>query len=161
VKTAQLQVRVSPSEKEALRRRARAAGLGISEFVLSRLLPPAGERFAGILAALRAPGERRFALAELNDLLADLAPQEFGEALADAPPSALGSATLNRVAAMVEQAAAAKGVPPPAWAASIPPLEEPDFASDLRSLRAHLLRSSPAAFRRRNLFVDAGVGDRV
>jgi hypothetical protein len=28
-------------------------------------------------------------------------------------------------------------------------------------LRAHLLRVSPTAFRRRNLFVDATVGDRV
>jgi len=40
-------------------------------------------------------------------------------------------------------------------------LAEPWFATTLQSLRLHLLRVAPAAFRRRNLFVDAGAGGRV
>ena len=35
------------------------------------------------------------------------------------------------------------------------------FASELKSLRLHLLTKSPAPFRRRNLFVDSTLGDRV
>jgi len=62
---------------------------------------------------------------------------------------------------MVEQATCRKGVRPPSWVNDVPPLESPLFASDLESLRAHLLRVSPIPFRRRNLFVDAAVGDRV
>ena len=161
MKTAQLQIRISPAAKEALRRRARAAGSGLSEYVLSRVLPPAGRRGAEILAGLRDPSGRRFALAEWNDFLAGLGPEEWEEALADAPVAWLDAVTSNRVAAMAEQAAAMKCVSAPAWTRDVPPLEEPVFASNLRGLRAHLLRSSPAPFRRRNLFVDAAVGDRV
>jgi hypothetical protein len=43
----------------------------------------------------------------------------------------------------------------------VPPLDEPHFATPLRGLRLHLLRASPVAFKRRNIFVDSSVGDRV
>jgi hypothetical protein len=62
---------------------------------------------------------------------------------------------------MVEQAAALGGVKGPDWVVEIPPLESPYFATDFRSLRPHLLRESPIPFKRRNLFVDSSVGDRV
>jgi hypothetical protein len=38
---------------------------------------------------------------------------------------------------------------------------EPSFATEPPGLRLHLLRSAPVAFMRRNLFVDASIGDRV
>jgi uncharacterized protein (DUF1778 family) len=161
VKNEQLQIRLTRSQKDALRRRALLAGQDVSTYVLSRVAPAAGERFAAVLAALRNPSGRRFALAELHDLLVELAPAEFGDALSIARLDGLPDVDRNRVAAMVEHAAALKGASPPAWVRDVEPLERPVFASDLPSLRAHLLRASPAAFRRRNLFVDSTVGDRV
>jgi hypothetical protein len=67
----------------------------------------------------------------------------------------------NYLAAMVELASQQKGVAPPAWTRNVEPLEEPHFATELPGLRLHLLRSAPVAFKRRNLFVDASIGDRV
>ena len=67
----------------------------------------------------------------------------------------------NYVAAMVEQAAEQKHLAPPAWVREVTPLDEPHFATPLRGLRLHLLAASPAAFKRRNIFVDAGIGARV
>ncbi len=161
MKSEQLQIRLTPAQKASLRRRARRAGQDVSAYVLARVAPAAGERFREILAALRDRGEERFALASLHDLLADLPRGEFPEALAEAPLDGLSAEARNRVAAMVEHAAARSVVPPPAWTRGVAPLEEPRFAADLPGLRAHLLRASPVAFRRRNLFVDAAVGDRV
>jgi uncharacterized protein (DUF1778 family) len=162
-KTAQLQIRVSPKQKAALKRLARAAGQDVSTFVLSRVLPPATERFAENLRRLGRDADARFALAALHDVLVDLAPGEFVEAVAAAPPPLprLSPALANYVAAMVEHAAAQKGVRPPSWVADIVPLEEPFFGAPLRSLRPHLLRAASVAFKRRNIFVDAAVGDRV
>jgi hypothetical protein len=160
-KSEQLQIRVSPEEKVALKRRARAAGQDVSTYVLSRALPPTGRRFAGLVAALCREGERRYVLAELNEFLTGLPPGRFTEAVGEADVRALPPVDGNYVAAMVEQAAALKGVEPPAWTLGIAPLEEPYFATELRSLRPHLLRASPVPYKRRNLFVDAGVGDRV
>jgi hypothetical protein len=78
-----------------------------------------------------------------------------------APPSGLAPYHANYVAAMVEYACARRGVAPPAWTGAIPPLVEPVFGSALTSLRLYLLTHSPAPFRRRNIFIDATVGDRV
>lgn len=161
MKTAQLQIRLTPAQKASLRRRARLAGQDVSAYVLARIAPEEGRRFEALAASLRAPGGGRHVLADLNDLLADLAPGEFGESLSGFRPAGLPPLAANRLAAMVEHAAALKGVAPPPWTREIPPLDEPHFAAGLRSLRAHLLRSSPAAFRRRNLFVDSTIGDRV
>lgn len=161
MKTEWLQVRMTRAQKAALRRRARAAGMDISAYVLLRVLPDPTSRFPSILADVATPSERRLALAELHDLLAGLTPAQFA---AVGPGSGLATLTeedRNLVAAMIEHAAARRKASPPAWVRTIPPLESPHFASDLRSLRAHLLRSSPVAFRRRNIFVDSSVGDRV
>lgn len=63
---------------------------------------------------------------------------------------------------MVELAAHRRDVPPPAWVRDIKPLErEPHFATSLPGLRLHLLRTSPVPFKRRNIFIDSSIGDRV
>ncbi len=62
---------------------------------------------------------------------------------------------------IVEHTAAIKGVDPPRWLLTVEPLGAPWFASSLKSLRLYLLTHSPPAFRRRNLFVDSSVGQRV
>lgn len=160
-KTRQLQIRVTPEQKLALARLALRAGQDVSSFVLSRVLPSAALRFGELLGALGDEERERFALAELNDLLAGLAPAEFAEVTADAELRGLSRYLQNYLAAMVELAAHQKDVVPPGWVREIPPLDEPHFAAPFQSLRLHLLRASPVPFRRRNIFIDSSVGDRV
>ena len=165
-KSEQLQIRVTPQQKAALKRQARAAGLDVSTYVLSRVLPPERDRFADVLRELGTTADHRFVLAELHDFLVDCPPMEFANALQHAAfttPSraALSPFLQNYVAAMVEQSAQQKGLTPPAWVRDVPPLDTPYFAGGLRSLRQYLLAVSPVSFKRRNLFVDATIGDRV
>ena len=160
-KSQQLQIRVTPAEKAALKRAARRAGLDVSQYVLSRLLPPARSRLLDIVAALRRGEPTRFALAELHDLLAGLPAPQFSDAVAEVDLAGLSPTVANYVAAMVEQAASQKGVVGPRWTREVDPLEAPYFAVPFPRLRPHLLRDAPVAFKRRNLFVDATIGDRV
>jgi hypothetical protein len=160
-KTSQLQIRVSAPEKAAIQRAARRAGLGMSAYVLARVLPALPGRFAALTEACRAPGGERFALAELNGWLAALAASAIGDAVASPPAPGLAPYLANYVAAMVEYACARCGVAAPAWTQSITPLADPVFGSTLASLRLHLLTHSPPPFRRRNIFIDASVGSRV
>jgi hypothetical protein len=122
---------------------------------------PAARRFAELLRAVAEEGDHRFALAELNDLLTGLAPADLREAVSSADLADLSPHLQNYVAAMVELASQRKGVDPPPWTREVAPLDEPWFATDLPGLRLHLLRSAPLVFKRRNLFIDASIGDRV
>lgn len=160
-KTQQLQIRVTPQQKAALKRQARAAGCDMSSYVLSRLMPAGADRFAAIIRSLRSEDDQRFALAELNDFLASISRTDFTEAVADEAVGGLSPYLRNYVAAMVEQAAASKELPPPPWVRDIRPLDAPHFVTPLKNLRMHLLQSSPVPFKRRNIFVDSGVGARV
>jgi uncharacterized protein (DUF1778 family) len=160
-KAEQLQVRVTRDQKAAIHRLARRAGQTVSSYVLARALPDVQRRFREILRALLEDSDRRFALAELHDFLAALAPSEFADAVADAEIDGLSPLVANYVAAMVEQAASVKRLDPPHWTADVEPLSEPWFAVPFASLRFYLLRVSPIAFKRRNIFVDSTLGDRV
>ncbi|HEU4464831.1 MAG TPA: hypothetical protein VFS53_07295 [Gemmatimonadota bacterium] len=160
-KTGQLQIRVTPRQKASLKRLARRAGQSVSAYVLSRALPPEKSRFEELLRALREEDRHRFALAELNDFLARLTPIEFHDAVGDSEPEGLTPRIGNYVAAMVEHAASRMNVDPPSWTADVAPLEEPWFPVEFPRLRAYLLRVAPVAFKRRNIFVDSTVGDRV
>ena len=159
-KSVQLQIRVSPAEKAAIRRAARRAGMDMSGYVLARVLPAPAGRFQDLAAACADSQGARFALAELNSWLASLGGGELQEAVAS-PPPALTPYLANYVAAMVEVACAQRGIPPPAWTRAIAPLAEPVFGSALASLRLYLLTHSPPPFRRRNIFIDSSVGSRV
>lgn len=104
---------------------------------------------------------RRFALAELHDLLAALDADELRRASASPPPQSLPPETANYVAAMVEYACAKRGIEAPAWTRTIAPLAAPAFGSQLESLRLQLLARSPPPFRRRNIYIDTSIGGRV
>lgn len=158
-KSSQLQIRVSPAEKAAIQRAARRAGMDMSAYVLARALPAASRQFRDFVAACRTPQRARFALAELNSWLASLGAGELPEAVAT-PPTGLTPYLANYVAAMVEYTCAQRDVASPDWTRSVERLAEPVFGSELASLRLHLLTHSPAPFRRRNIFIDATVGDR-
>lgn len=161
-KTAQLQIRVSQEEKERIRAAAAREGMDVSTYVLSRALPSERREFELALQSLgESVGETTSSFAALHDLLEKLDAAGFARAVDAAPAVYLDPFTANYVAAMVETAANRKGVAPPAWTPKIPPLPLPWFASDLRSLRLYLLCESPVAFRRRNLFVDSTLGDRI
>jgi hypothetical protein len=119
-------------------------------------------RFARLLEVLRADDQPGFALAELNDLLSGLTPGELGGAVEQADLTGLTPYLRNYVAAMVELAAHQRDVSPPAWVRDVEPLETiPHFATPLAALRLHLLRAAPVPFKRRNIFIDSSIGDRV
>jgi hypothetical protein len=99
-----------------------------------------------------------YPLAELNDLLTAASGEEI---LSLPQPEIRDPYRLNYVTAMVEVAAHRAGVVPPLWTADVAPLRTPVFIDESLNLRAHLLISSPPPFRRRNIFIDSTVGDRV
>jgi hypothetical protein len=134
--------------------------MDVSAWVLGRLLPAARLRFVSLVAVLVREPMSPFVLAELHDLLESLARADFGSAVDVLPRGELDEVSANQLAAMVETRAARLGVFPPQWACEVEPLREPWFPTALRTLRLHLLCNSPPAFRRRNLFVDATLGDR-
>lgn len=133
----------------------------IPTYVLSRVLSTAAQRFRDAVAACAGPAPPSFALAELNSLLSALTPAELREAVAQAPTVELSRYLANYVAAMVEYACGKRAIALPAWTRLVQPLAEPVFGSKLQSLRLHLLTHSPPPFRRRNIFIDSSVGDRI
>lgn len=161
-KNQQLQIRVSAEDKARLQERAAAAGMDVSRWVMERVLPPVDREFQDLCRQLAArPGARSYVLADLNDLLDRLNANDFRSAVQYAPEANLPSFEANYVAAMIEYAANLKGVVPPAWTRKVAPLDRPWFAWSLKNVRLYLLTNSPPPFRRRNLFVDSSVGDRV
>ncbi len=162
-KSQQLQIRVTPGEKATLKRLAKQVGedVSISTYVLARALPQQQLRFAQLVTGLQNSKNRRFALAELNDFLTRLAPSEYPDAVDKCDRHGLSSFSQNYLAAMVERAAEMKKLNPPSWVHDVMPLDEPWFATRLKNLRLHLIRAAPVAFKRRNLFVDSSLGDRV
>jgi hypothetical protein len=154
-KTSQLQIRVSPSQKAALKRRAAEAGLSVSAYVLGQALPGGDEGLVTRVRALaRKPGIHE-ALEDLGAYLDRLGVDEFGVAVEDVDLSGLSALQANGVAAVVEREAWSRGLEPPEWTEELAPLERPHFAWNLRSLRPHLMRITPPAFKRRNLYIPA------
>jgi uncharacterized protein (DUF1778 family) len=160
-KDAQLQIRVSNSEKAAIQRAARSAGMDMSAYVLSRVLSASSAHFEDRVAACAQTTSASHGLAELNSFLAGLTAHEFRNAVAQAPKAALTPFLANYVAAMVDYGCVRLKIPTPAWTREITPLSEPAFGTTLQSLRLYLLTHSPAAFRCRNIFIDATLGARV
>jgi uncharacterized protein (DUF1778 family) len=163
-RSSQLQIRVSPRQKDAIRAAARRAGVSMSEWVLSRLLPTATEQLRSAverLASARSGEDRSIVFAEILDLVAGFSREELAQAMAVPPTAPLDAYWSNYLAATLEQAAAKRDVRVPEWISAIPPLESPAFGSTLASLRLHLLVASPPPFAARNLFVDSALGGRV
>jgi len=160
-KSTQLQIRVSPQEKAAIARYARLANLGISEWVLHKILPSSQQAFGELLSQLNDAPNPKYIFAEIHDLLQKAGGDEFELMTAQPPQKVLSPYLANYIAAMVEYAGVKKGRTAPAWTRNIEPLQQPVFGSDLESLKLHLLTHSPPPFRRRNIFIDATVGERV
>ena len=148
-----LQIRISPADKVRLRRRAQRAGKDVSTYVLGRVLPAQSDEFERLVEGARGP-EATYALAALHDFLAALGRHDFARAVEGDPLRRTDETRFaSYVAAMVEHTAAKVNQRPPKWTVNVMPLESPWFASDLLSLRLHLLLNARASFRARNLFV--------
>ena len=158
-RTSQLQIRVSPAEKAALKRLASLSGQTVSAYVLAQALPAATDSLSASLKELRVePPEPAPDLAPLRRSLSVLPPNEFRERLASVNVADLTNLTQNRVAALVEEVSYNLGIDPPSWVAAIPPLDRPFFRWQLPSLRPHQLRATPVSLKRRNVF-DPYLGD--
>lgn len=159
MKNKQLQIRISEAQQKQIKILADAANMSVSEWVLSQTLPSFQQRFEEITAAI--PTDKTYAFAELNELLSDLEIDDFEQAVKQKPKATLSPFEANYLAAMVQQAAEMKNAKAPHWTNEIPVLAKPHFASELTSLRLHLLLNSPPAFKSRNIFIDSTIGDRV
>lgn len=133
----------------------------MSAYVLGRAVPTPAIRLQACIEDCAGPAPPSYGLAELNALLTTWTAAELRDAIATPPTIALTPFLSNYIAAMIEQACARRSVRIPRWVQVIEPLREPAFGSTLKSLRLHLLTHSPAPFRRRNIFIDATIGDRV
>jgi hypothetical protein len=159
-KLSQLQIRISRLEKAAIQRAAKRAGMDMSSYVLSRLISVPAADFQKCIAAA-AGGKLSSGLAELNSLLTRLSSFELELAVANAPAVVASPFLANYVAAMVELACARREIAVPRWTVTVQPLDDPWFANTSTALRHYLLTSSPAPFRRRNIFIDSSLGSRV
>ena len=159
-KSSQLQIRVTPAQKEMLKRLSAEADMSVSAYVLSRALPSVRRTFERHVEALSGPDDRPRAMGGLIRFLARLPDGPLQEAVAAPPPPSLSPLLANYAAGAVEAEAARRGLQRPAWTADVPPLGEPHFAWDLPALRPHLLRVTSPAFKRRRLFFVPPEGDR-
>lgn len=160
-KTEQLQIRVSRSQKRAIKKLAQRAHMNMSDWVLAKALPTAQMRFQDLLEEMATSEKPSFAFAELLELIGPMGAGEFESAVSALPEVALDPYWENYLAATVEHAAGMKHAKAPGWTREVIPLEEPVFGSSLESLKLHLLVNSPPAFIARNIFIDSSVGDRV
>lgn len=160
-KNSQLQIRVSDAQKRAIRRSATAAGLSISEWLLEKALPSSSAAFKQKCAALGTNTELSLPAADLADYLEALPPSELQVATSEPPDDLTPGLPAGYIASLVEYVCGRKSVRPPKWTSQAPALSTPFFASQLKSLRLHLLTASPAPFRRRNIFVDSSSEARV
>jgi hypothetical protein len=151
-KTSQLQIRVSPGEKATLKRLAASAGLSVSAYVLSRVLPEAREGVTRRVRALEGLHEVDKPLSDLLLYLSQLSAEEFEAAVAHVELDGLTPLQQNYAAAAVEREASKRDQPPPTWTEDVPPLAHPHFAWGLRALRPHLLRITHPAFKRRGVY---------
>ena len=154
-KTSQLQIRITPEQKQALKRLAADAGLSVSKYVLATVLPSAQLEFGRRVKALHTHPQRMVALGELRSFLADLGLGEVREAIADVDLEGLAPVLQNYAAATVEQVVKDRDLPLPSWVTRVDPLDRPHFAWPARSLWPHLMRIAPLTFKRRNVFIDA------
>lgn len=161
-KSAQLQIRVTPEQKQRIKEKADRSGEDVSQWVLRKLLPAGADELQSMVDTLSSnPKIRPYTLADLHDYLVSQDSNQLGQAFELLDCSALEPLESNYVAAMIETACTNRNIAPPSWLSSITPLAEPWFATRLHSLRVYLLTASPPAFRRRNLFVDSTLGARV
>ena len=89
-KTKQLQIRVTPREKQQIERAAEQAGMEVSKWVLGKLLPEPETQFQALCKQLGDSDQPAYALAQLNDFLTQLGRSELKTAVAVCTPEKTG-----------------------------------------------------------------------
>lgn len=160
-KTSQLQIRVSPQEKELIAKAAKREGQDISTWVLKKIINNNQEIFFELVKKLVSANEYHYVLSELNDFISNLSAKECHVVFKVKPDIKLSAYLSNYLAAMIEQAATKKGFSIPHWLEEIEVLQEAHFETSLVSLRPYLLINTPISFRKRGIFLDSTIGDRI
>ena len=161
IKNENIQIRVSSSQKEKLKKIAKLQKMSLSEYILSISLTEITPlEIIDLYASMAKEDDKSFHLARINELLMKC-PKHMWEKLVSFYPKNLDEKAIAYVAGLIEQAAFIRSLSKPSWSTKIEALEEPLFASHLEKLRLYLLIKSPIPFRKRNIFIDSSVGDRV
>ncbi|MBN1961582.1 MAG: hypothetical protein JW841_11605 [Deltaproteobacteria bacterium] len=160
-KSTYLQLRVSQSEKRMIQRQAKNAKMTVSQWVLARIDPILRQEIQKLCISIGLSSQPSYLLAELNDLLSRMQRPEFERVFADIMRLPKSEILQNQIAAMIELTAHRLHAITPQWVCNIPPLTTPVFATKLKNLRLHLLLHSPPPFKKRNIFVDASIGERI
>jgi hypothetical protein len=128
--------------------------------------PPPDERFtqtlAGVAQRVRAGEELRFAVRELLDEFALRGRDDLRAAALAEEPASVDPHVDAYLGALAEHLARTHGLPIPPWALSERrTLDHMWFPGVARGFRPTALRESPAAFRRRGIFIARGAMTRV
>lgn len=160
MKTSQLQIRISDTQKKAIQHSAFLEKMEVSTWVLAKLFKNSQLLFLDkIELLLKEPQKRKYALADLGDFLRNLTSEELESILQTNWSADLDPILSNYVAAMLELCAHKHHIP--AGLSHIEPLEIPYFGTELKSLRLYLLQVSPPPFRARNIFIDTTLEGRI
>lgn len=160
-KNQQIQLRISVKEKGMIKQAALRAGMTMSEWILAKVLPAKQQHYQELIRKIATAREQSYVFAELNDLLNASSVKELASILATPFVTELNSYQQNYLAAMLEVVAHKRSLKVPLWLSEIPGLDGPVFGTRLNSLRMYLLLRAPPPFRRRNIFIDSTIGDRV
>ena len=156
-----LQIRMTSEQKEGIRDAAATANTDMSSWILSKVANSQSKEFLLIVEKLASLKEQSYVYAELHDFLSNCNSSSFSLAVQAIPNLNLSTFQLNYVAAMVEQRAQQLHQTLPDWCRETNRLETPYFGSSLKSLSFYLLLNSLIAFRRRNIFIDSSIDDRI
>ncbi len=156
-----LQIRLTSEQKESIRDAAANANTDMSSWILSKVVNSQSKKFLMIVEKLASDKKLSYVYAELHDFLINCNSTSFSLAVQAFPNLNLSSFQSNYIAAMVEQRAQQLGEKIPNWCTEITRLDAPYFGTSLKSLNFYLLLNSPIAFRRRNIFIDSSIGDRI
>lgn len=148
-------------EKQWIQKKAKELDLDMSVWVKQLLFSQKNQTYMNLMDAISNSKFSKEALAHFNDFLDRLPAKDFVETVMEIPGIFKDTFHGNYIAAMVEMAAHQKKVAPPSWTKKYTGMEEPYFASSFENLRFHLLVSSPIPFRKRNIFIDSTIGDRI
>lgn len=164
MKNSFIQIRVSTEEKELIRSRAKQAHLEMSEWILQSIIPNPQAKFLSLLARLKRvqdSKERNFVINEIAVFLHRLSSEELHRAVSNPLEVGLNNLMDNYIAAMIEQTCVAKKIIAPVWLSEKTGVAEPFFGVEFFAVRLYLLSVSPPSFRKRNIFIDASIGDLV
>jgi hypothetical protein len=160
-KTDYIQIRISKKEKEHFIKLARWKKLSLSGWILDRIraeIPPI--EINELYSKLKHASDSSYIFALLNDYFIKINEYQWANLVTQKPEN-LDSENLCYLASMIERTAELRGFKIPDWVKNVDSLWIPYFGSNVKKLRLHLLVNSPVSFKKRNIFIDSSIGERV